>query len=488
MVPQTHGLPTFPSGRMPTLKGPPWEHPRRQRSVPQHRRAGHILPAAVLFAAGLCLAAGEARAEPYESPFHEWKEIRSQILGKGIRLETVNTTDVLSNVRGGISRGTEAPGNIDLMLTLDAEKLLGWKGGTFFVYGLGNYGNNPSRDVGDAQGVSNIAAPNTWKLFEAWYQHNLFDEKVSILAGLYDVTSEFQVVRDASELFVNSSFGTTPEFASSGRNGLSTFPTTAAGLRVQVEPVPRWAFRAAVMDGVPGDPGDPKGTQITIREDHGVFFVAELSYDFFDEKQVELSRKETLKAKPRRKARRRIGRAADMEYDGKYAVGVWNYTTKLDDLRDVDVAGNPIQRRGTYGFYGLAERSVYKEREDPTQELTLFAQVGLADSRVNRFSSYFGGGAVYSGLIPGRGKDQIGLAVGAAQNGSRFESAQRNAGRPATKSEIVLEFTYAALLMQDPDLVIQPDFQYVINPGTDPRLNNAWVVGVRIEASLEWFR
>lgn len=488
MVPQTHGTPLFLSGRMPTLSRLPRKRPKPQRRAPQDWRVGHVLPTVFLIAAGLCLAVGEARAEPYESPFQEWKELRSQVLGKGIRFESVNTTDVLANVRGGVVRGTEVPGNIDLILTLDPGKLLGWKGGTFFVYGLGNYGDNPSRDVGDAQGVSNIAAPNTWKLFEAWYQHNLFNERVSILAGLYDVTSEFQVVRDASELFVNSSFGTTPEFSMSGRNGLSTFPTTAVGLRVQVEPVEGWAFRAAVLDGVPGDPGDPKGTEVTFREEDGLFFVAELSYDFFDERRVELTGQETLAAKPRRKVRRRIGRAADLNYDGKYAIGIWNYTTKLDDLRDLDVAGNPIQRRGTYGVYGLAERSVYREREDPTQELTLFAQVGLADSRVNRFSSYFGGGAVYTGLIPRRAKDQIGFAVGAAQNGSRFESIQRNAGRPATKSEIVLEFTYAALLTVDPELVIQPDFQYVINPGTDPTLNNAWVLGVRIEASQEWFR
>lgn len=128
-------------------------------------------------------------------------------IGKGIRLETVNTTDVLSNVWGGMARGTEAPGNIDLNLTLDLDKLLGWKGGALFLYGLGDYGNNPSRDVGDAQGGSNIAAPNSWKLFEAWYQHNFLEEKLSLLVGLYDITSEFKVIREASELFVNGSFG-----------------------------------------------------------------------------------------------------------------------------------------------------------------------------------------------------------------------------------------------------------------------------------------
>ena len=54
----------------------------------------------------------------------------------------------------------------------------------FFLYGLGLYGNNPSQNVGDVQGVSNIGARNDWKLFEGWCQQNQFRERVSILAGL----------------------------------------------------------------------------------------------------------------------------------------------------------------------------------------------------------------------------------------------------------------------------------------------------------------
>ena len=460
-----------------------WGCPRLQRSLP--------LAVAGLLAAALLLQTQGVRAEDMQTLLNQWNQFRSKGSKLGIRLETVNTTDVLSNVRGGVARRTDAPGNIDLMLTVDAEKTVGWKGGTLFVYGLGDYGNNPSRDVGDLQGVSNVAAPNTWKLFEAWYQHNFFQEKLSVLAGLYDVTSEFQVIRDASELFLNSSFGTTPEFALSGRNGLSSFPTTAVGLRVQAKPVDNWAFRAAVLDGVPGDTGNSKGTQISFGKDDGFFAGAELAYEFEDEKLAKAegsSGASILKVKPRRKARRRIGRAAPLVYDGKYAVGIWGYSTTLNDLNDVDSAGTPIQRHGTYGFYGIAERRVYKEPDDPLQGLTLFGQVGFADPRVNRIASYQGGGAVYTGLIPGRDKDQIGFGVAAAHNSGQYESAQRNAGIPVTNAEITLEFTYAALLTEDPELALQPDIQYVINPGTNPSLKNALVIGVRIEASLEWLR
>jgi len=166
--------------------------------------------------------------EHLETAIEKPKAVQKSLKDRGLLLEATNTLDILSNVSGGIQRKTTVTGDLDLLLTVDIKKLVpGW-GGTLFVYGLGLYGQNPSKYVGDNQGVSNIAAPHTWKLFEAWYQHNLF-ERFSVLAGLYDVTSEFDVIMSASELFVNSSFGTGAEFAASGQNGPSTFPSAGLG-------------------------------------------------------------------------------------------------------------------------------------------------------------------------------------------------------------------------------------------------------------------
>ena len=183
---------------------------------------------------------------------NKWHAFRRYMNEKGILLETINTIDVLSTVSGGLRQGTAAAGNFDILLTLDGKNLLGWEESTFFLYGLGLYGDNPSDNVGDFQAVSSIAASNTWKLFEIWYQHNFMEKRYSLLAGLYDVTSEFDVIRSSSELFLNSSFGTGGEFAASGRNGPSTFPTPPSlfgGRRLsQIRLHP-----AVVADGVPGD-------------------------------------------------------------------------------------------------------------------------------------------------------------------------------------------------------------------------------------------
>ncbi len=166
-------------------------------------------------------------------------------------------------------------------------------------------------------------------------------------------------------------------------------------------------------------------------------------------------------------------------------MGIWGYTTDLNDLSDVDSSGNPMIRNGTYGIYGLAEQIVFHEAQDLDQDLTLFARVGFADPQVNRFSQYYGGGLVYTGLIPGRDVDGIGVGVAATLNGSHFKRARRLAGQTTENAEIALEFTYAINL--GPAIVIQPDLQYIINPDANSTVRNAFVLGVRVQLNVSWF-
>ena len=416
--------------------------------------------------------------ENLENAIDQWKGFRTRIYDHGILLETTNTVDVLSNVSGGIHRKTAVVGDLDLLLTVDMKKLIpGLNGGTLFVYGLGTYGDDPSKYVGDSQAVSNIAAPNTWKLFEAWYQQNLF-EHFSLLAGLYDVTSEFDVMASSSELFVNSSFGTGAELAASGQNGPSTFPATSLGIRGQAILTDSLMVRAVLADGVPGDPNYSQGTHIHLSEEDGLFGTMELAYYKFRKGDI-------LAGKPRRLTFRRIGRSAPLEYEAKAAIGFWGYTTSLDHLSKVESSGEPVKRDGTYGMYGLAEYDVFHERGDTNQELTIFGRAGIANPRVNRFSQYYGGGLVYTGLFPGRNFDQTGMGVAAALNGKYFKRSQRRSGQPVENAEITLEVTHSIFV--NPNVFIQPDVQYVINPGTVPGRKNAFVLGVRLEFNLNWF-
>ncbi len=383
----------------------------------------------------------------------DWGGARTDWDEKGFSFEAVYTGEVSNNQSGGIRHETVYLDNIDLTLSVDAEKAAGWKGATFFIYSLINHGGSPSENVGDAQGVSNIDAPHAWKIYEAWFQQNLFDDKLSVLAGLYDLNSEFDAIETAG-LFFNSSHGIGPDFSQSGQNGPSIFPTTSAGIRVKIQPTESWYFQAVVLDGVPGDPENPRGTHSRFDKDDGALLTVEIAW---------------LTG---------TGEESDAPY-GKTALGVWRYTEDFDDLRDVDASGNPVKRSGNGGVYLLAERSVYREKNDSSQGLAVYGRYGIADDDVNQFDSYLGGGLVYTGLIPGRDEDQAGLSVAVAHNGNKFKRASKDAGASVNSSETTLELSYRAQV--NPWFAIQPDIQYVIHPGTDPAVDDAFVIGTRFE-------
>ncbi len=108
-------------------------------------------------------------------------------------------------------------------------------------------------------------------------------------------------------------------------------------------------------------------------------------------------------------------------------------------------------------------------------------ELGFGDARVNRFGSYFGGGLLYSGLVPALENDELGLAVAIARNGSHFIDQQRRRGVRVTDDETTIELTY--LVQVGKHLALQPDLQYVLRPGTDPTVENALTVALRLELS-----
>ena len=430
---------------------------------------------------GLAHSEESQAVEQLEKIIEKPKAAQKSLRDEGILLEATNTMDILSNVSGGIHRKTTLTGDLDLLLTLDIKKLVpSWRG-TVFLYGLGLYGGDPSKSVGDIQGVSNIEAPDTWKLFEAWYQHNLF-KRFSLLAGLYDITSEFDVIVSASTLFLNSSFGTGAELGAGGRNNLSTFPATSLGIRGQAILTDSLMVRAVVADGIPGNPNNARGTHVRLRKDDGLFGSMELAYYKYNTADLTQTKEKTVEELPRRLTFRRIGRSAPLVYEAKVALGFWGYTTSLDHLNKVNSSGEPVKQNGTYGIYGLAEYDVYYEKDDKDQGLTLFGRAGMADPNVNRISQYYGGGFIYKGLIPERNIDRTAIGLAAAVNSHEYKQSQRRAGQPVENTEITLELTHSIFVNQN--LVIQPDFQYVINPGTVPGRNNAVVLGVRLEVNL----
>jgi|KBSSwiStaDraftv2_1062776.scaffolds.fasta_scaffold01747_19 porin len=383
----------------------------------------------------------------------------------GLTPSLVYTGAGFANLGGGVRAGGTYTGNLSLSLAFDGGPLYGWSDTLLYADALWIHGGQPSNFIGDAQGVSNISAPSAVKLYEAWVQKNFLGNQFSALAGLYDLSSEFYRLQSAG-LFLNSSFGTGPEFSFSGVEGPSIFPNTSVGARFAfAAPALGLVVRSAILDGVPVD--RPNGSRAVFKAGDGVLVVAEA--EFLDRPGM---------SGPPPHGRSGLGRQADLTpYDNKLAIGGWYYSAAFDDLVEVEPNGQPVRHRGSSGFYALLDRVLFKVPEHPEQVITGFVQAGYGDLRVNRFGVYVGAGLTAVGMIAGRDTDTLGLAVAYARNGSHYVSAQRMQGIPVTAAETAFEITYSTQLTKW--LAVQPDLQYIIAPDTNRTIPNAFAFQLR---------
>ena len=332
--------------------------------------------------------------------------------------------DALTVIDGGRERGSGWLGRADMTLAADG-RAIGLDGVRLFVDLLATQpGDFSGSKVGDVQTVSNVQADSALRPFELWVSAPIAG-KASIKAGLIDLNTEFDVQRIGA-LFLNSAHGIGPDFSQSGANGPSIFPAAATALVLRTDGE-TWRTRFGLFDAVAGSSSDPRRTVFRMPGVRGALLVAEVE--------------------------RRLGAGVELQ------LGAWRYTTRFDPL-------DPSRPRAiSQGAYALIEGPLGGGVEG-------WVRIGVADARANPIAAYIGGG-----IARGPEASRIGIAVAHARLG---EPARRTLvqGSAALRAETAIELTWARRLADW--LTVQPDLQYVINPGWDRATKDALVAGVRM--------
>ena len=247
-------------------------------------------------------------------------------------------------------------------------------------------------------------------------------------------------------MFVGSVHGMGTDLSQSGTNGPSTFPSTSLALRVDAVLSDRVRVRVAVLDGVPNDPDRPGRMLIHLGEADGAMFVGE----------------------------------GELTLGGvRLIAGGWTYTAHESDHLDEALGRPDAGRVRNGGGYLRGEAQVTGTRD---RGLRGFVRLGLADEHANAFGALVSGGLMWRGLLPSRAGDETGIAVARAIAGHDQRAASRALHGRADAAETAFELTHRFVLSDW--LSVQPDVQYIVNPGLDPRLRDALVVGVRFAATL----
>ena len=343
---------------------------------------------------------------------------------KDIKFGAAYVADGFVNLAGGIDRGYRQMGMTDLTAEADVSEV------ELFANVQWVHGRSISDElVGDGQVLSNIDAPEGLRLFEAWARIPIGDGGY-VKTGFIDLNGDFDVQR-VGALFLNSSHGIGPDFSQSGENGPSIFPTSSTAV-VGGWDGDIWSVRAGLFDAVAGDPEHPARTVIRFPGTTGVLAVAE---------------GEVL-----------IGSGVEVQ------LGAWHYATSFEAL-DLEQTN---RRRDNRGGYVQVEATLGRV---VGQSVEGWLRYGTANARINPIRDYIGGG-----LALGEEDNRWGLAVAHARLG---DAAMQLGSEGA---ETAIELTHVRKIGER--LTVQPDIQYILNPGWDPGRRNALVLGVRLQLSL----
>lgn len=378
--------------------------------------------------AGLALAAAPSIAQAGDAP---------------VDLSAVVTVDVASVIAGNGDDRLRMLTNVDVLADLDLAALIGWEGARAFFYVLDNRGAQLNEAAATLQGVDNIEVPSEGlRLFEAWIEQDL-GGGANLRAGLYDLNSEFYA-NESAGILLSPSFGIGSELAATGPNGPSIFPSSALATRLYVPVGGGGGFlRAAVVNARARTIGDSGGVDLSFRD--GVLLIAEVGKG-----------KGPLRG----------------------SVGVWRYSRNPQDIYEKGLDGEPL-RKPAQGAYVVVEGDLLSGEK---RQLTAFLRAGLADPHTTPFAGGFQAGLLLAPALTLRPDSQLSIGLQHAWTSDHLRDQFSVDGIDPALGETGLELTYADNLTEW--LAVQPDLQWIRNPGGDRAARDAVVVMLRVTASF----
>jgi porin len=164
---------------------------------------------------------------------------------------------------GGLNEGGEYQGVLELFVNADMKKLGLWDGLCFHADGFQIHGNSiTGANIGGLMPVTSFEALPSTRLFELWFEQQLFNDTVSVKVGQLAADAEF-FFAEGGGYFINGTWGWAPIAAEKDPNGGPAYPLATPGVRVAVTPTERTSLMVGVYNGDPAPQcnkagGDPQ--------------------------------------------------------------------------------------------------------------------------------------------------------------------------------------------------------------------------------------
>jgi len=346
----------------------------------------------------------------------------------------------------------------------------GWRGGGVRVSAVSGAGRNLSESIGNAFTVSQAWAENTLFLYQAYLVQKAFDDKLEVGIGRV-AAAQFFATLPAFDLLVTGGLNSVPIALELN----STFTGSAsaswfAGARWL--PMKETTLTAGVFQARAdlGQSGPYHGLDFGISEDDGTFGVVEIGWTPNSEKfaAVQEDRQFT-------RGRR------ELDGNGNGLPGVYKLGAYVSNQPQATYPGG--WGGSPFGFYAIGQQTLWEQTpgQKQTSQFSVFGGVvwsppsSVTEMPVDGFA-----GTVWRGPWSRRPADHFYTSW---QIGNFSEPYAQSVNQSVDGAfESVLNAGYIIQITKE--FSVQPDIQYIIQPGGFGQANNALVLGLQITIEL----
>ncbi|MDH0636256.1 carbohydrate porin [Pseudomonas sp. GD03860] len=431
---------------------------------------------------GLALScAGQAKAA---APFDpdalgmtgDWGGVRNELIEKGYTFTLDYVGELGYNAHGGYNQDKTArwSGQFTLGAQLDLQKVLGWQDATFKLAITEREGRNISNDR-----ISDPRAPmyssnqevwgrgQTWRLTQMWISQSYFDQALNVKFGRFGEGEDFNSFPcDFQNLALcGSQMGNW-----AGSNIWYNRPISQWAGRVKYQLTPQVFMQVGVYEHNPSLLEDNNGFKLNMSGGEGLIMPVELVWT------------PTVNSLP-----------------GEYRVGAYYSSADATDVEKREAPGDLssalVSHDSKYGYWLVAQQQVTRRNGDVNRGLSVFANVTVQDRETSQVGHFIQLGFTYKGVFDARPQDDLGFGVARISTNSRFRNNQKAinqannlsdynnpAYQPVQGNEYDAELYYGIHATRW--LVIRPNVQYVRDPGGVSEVDDAWVLGVKLQSSF----
>ena len=371
---------------------------------------------------------------------------KARLAEKGLTYSASFSTDMLANPVGGKARGFAYCGSLGAAVDVDFGKLCEFHGFEFYSSVVWRTGTNLSqRKIDNQFPVGQVYGSQTVKLNEFYFRQALWQGRFSAKIGRLDGGNDFL----ASPLYgqyVNNAFCGNP-ISIFFNMPFTAYPNSTWGAYMEIQPIDSLKFKFAVYNA---------NNKIAKNKYHGINW--------------------TFKGRPGAIWASELGFLNNQKipgrgYPGNYKVGLLYLSGHTKKFDGKNASGDPC-------IYLLLDQMIYRPKESNANQrgLTPFITLLFAPINRNLFPFFTTTGLVYYGPFKSRPQDSasVGFAYGSY--------SKDNTASPPQDYEAIVELNY--WVQATKDIIITPDFQYVIHPKGHANVKNAFVLGAQIEITL----